>query len=97
MAEDEAAEKGTDEAKPIETESSKDGNLDEKPDINDVPMEENQVNVHTRVVHFVVFLSSLINFIELSVVGNKCCSYALMFTLCGLVLLWTYGLGLVCN
>ncbi|KAF4393673.1 hypothetical protein G4B88_007659 [Cannabis sativa] len=41
-AEDEAAEKVTEEAKAIEIDSSKDGNLDEKPDINDVPMEENQ-------------------------------------------------------
>ncbi|XP_062082000.1 uncharacterized protein LOC133788505 [Humulus lupulus] len=41
-AEDEAAEKVTGEAKAIEIDSSKDGNLDEKPDINDVPMEENQ-------------------------------------------------------
>ncbi|PON34029.1 golgin family A protein [Parasponia andersonii] len=41
-ADDEAAEKVTDEARPVETDPFKDGNLDEKPDINDVPMEENQ-------------------------------------------------------
>ncbi|KAL5576323.1 hypothetical protein UlMin_018022 [Ulmus minor] len=44
-AEDEAAEKVEDEAKPIDVDadaSTKDGGLDEKPDINDVPMEENQ-------------------------------------------------------
>ena len=42
--EEDAAEKATDEAKPIDSDqSTKDENLDEKPDINDVPMEENQV------------------------------------------------------
>lgn len=42
--EEDAAEKATDDAKPIDTDqSTKDENLDEKPDINDVPMEENQV------------------------------------------------------
>ncbi|XP_062088242.1 uncharacterized protein LOC133794830 [Humulus lupulus] len=41
-AEDEVAVKVTGEAEAIEIDSSKDGNLDEKPDINDVPMEENQ-------------------------------------------------------
>lgn len=54
-AEDEAAENVTDEAKPIETDPSKDENLDEKPDINDVPMEENQVNIQSLDVHFLVF------------------------------------------
>ncbi|EXB41546.1 hypothetical protein L484_013620 [Morus notabilis] len=42
-AEEEAAEKTMDEAKPIDADqSTKDENLDEKPDINDVPMEETQ-------------------------------------------------------
>lgn len=43
-AEDEAAEKESDEGKPLGTDpSAKDENLDEKPDINDVPMDENEV------------------------------------------------------
>lgn len=43
-AEDEAAEKESDEPKPVDTNiSAKDDNLAEKPDINDVPMDENEV------------------------------------------------------
>lgn len=49
--EEDAAEKATDEAKPIDTDqSTKDENLDEKPDINDVPMEENQSQDTNKVV-----------------------------------------------
>lgn len=48
--EDEVAEKVEDESNPIEADSSaaeptsKNETLDEKPDINDVPMEESEVN-----------------------------------------------------
>lgn len=50
-AENEAAEKVEDESKPIDVDSSaaeptqKNETLDEKPDINDVPMEESEVNI----------------------------------------------------
>lgn len=50
-AENEGAEKVEDESKPIDADSSvaepthKNETMDEKPDINDVPMEESQVNI----------------------------------------------------
>ena len=72
-AEDEAAEKVDDEAKPIDVDadaSTKDGGLDEKPDINDVPMEENQVKCPYELL------------VLIYIVNKKCCSYALLFMLC---------------
>lgn len=69
-AEDEDAEKVEDEAKPIDIDSSaaeptrKSDALDDKPDINDVPAEESQVNFYLfllvgpkNLVYFHILLS----------------------------------------
>ena len=57
-AEDEAAEKESDEGKPLGTDpSAKDENLDEKPDINDVPMDENEVKYFSNGWTFPFFLA----------------------------------------
>lgn len=53
-AENEAAEKVDDDSKSIDTESTPRGDiLDEKPDINDLPMEESKVKMLT---HHIVFI-----------------------------------------
>lgn len=57
-AEDEVVEKVEDESNPIEADSSaakptsKNETLDEKPDINDVPMEESEVNPACLFIYF---------------------------------------------
>lgn len=55
-AENEAVEKVDEESKPVDADSGaaeptrKNETLDEKPDINDVPMEESQVHLYMSVI-----------------------------------------------
>ena len=75
-AENEGAEKVEDEAKPIDADASaaepsrKNESLDEKPDINDVPMEESQVNFCLSSLHVSVHILPCFR----SIVYNKNCS-----------------------
>jgi hypothetical protein len=68
---DEVAEKVEDEPNPVEADStaaeptSKNETLDEKPDINDVPMEESEVNlcsslhVHFMFIYILMYFSGM--------------------------------------